>query len=196
GASSLEALLHDLTVNDAKLVYQAIRLTQPGGMGKVTSQDVSDEPTITLLEAMGLAAERDLIAKQYVTGYRDIWEVLLPTLEKALQGLVSVSTHNPWHPVSPSSPREWGIHDAIQHTFLVSLATLGDSLIARKCGPAMAGEAQVRAQAVLAGQQTMEELDAWLRADGHRRNPGTTADLLCATLFLALVRGTLLACFP
>ena len=27
--------------------------------------------------------------------------------------------------------------------------------------------------------------DRWLRADGHRRNPGTTADLVAATLFAA-----------
>jgi triphosphoribosyl-dephospho-CoA synthase len=73
---------------------------------------------------------------------------------------------------------------------------LGDTLIARKGGPAIADEAQARAQAVLAGQQSMDELDTWLRTDGHRRNPGTTADLVCATLFLAFVRGTLPACFP
>jgi triphosphoribosyl-dephospho-CoA synthase len=36
------------------------------------------------------------------------------------------------------------------------------------------------------GRKTCQELDAWLRADGHRRNPGTTADLVAATLFAAL----------
>ncbi|MFN5467079.1 MAG: hypothetical protein ACK5AM_03065 [Pirellulaceae bacterium] len=30
--------------------------------------------------------------------------------------------------------------------------------------------------------------DQWLRADGNRRNPGTTADLIAAALMVALVR--------
>ena len=33
------------------------------------------------------------------------------------------------------------------------------------------------------------DFDAWLRADGHRRNPGTTADLVTASLFAALRDG-------
>ena len=35
----------------------------------------------------------------------------------------------------------------------------------------------------------LDKFDAWLRADGHRRNPGTTADLIAATLFAALRDG-------
>ena len=32
----------------------------------------------------------------------------------------------------------------------------------------------------------LADLDFWLRSDGHRRNPGTTADLIAAGLFAAL----------
>jgi triphosphoribosyl-dephospho-CoA synthase len=32
----------------------------------------------------------------------------------------------------------------------------------------------------------LAELDFWLRTDGHRRNPGTTADLIAAGLFVGL----------
>ena len=35
------------------------------------------------------------------------------------------------------------------------------------------------------------ELDSWLRSDGNRRNPGTTADLVAATLFAGLRGGKL-----
>jgi triphosphoribosyl-dephospho-CoA synthetase len=31
------------------------------------------------------------------------------------------------------------------------------------------------------------ELDGFLRSEGHRRNPGTTADLIAATLFVKLL---------
>ena len=40
-----------------------------------------------------------------------------------------------------------------------------------------------------AGRAALTELDAWLRADGHGRNPGTTADLVTACLFVALRQG-------
>jgi len=72
-----------------------------------------------------------------------------------------------------------------------------DSLIARKCGAQVAQQASDRAAAVLeAGSPRDEsfwdaagELDFWLRSDGHRRNPGTTADLLAAGLFVLLREG-------
>ncbi len=34
-----------------------------------------------------------------------------------------------------------------------------------------------------AGQRSLADFDAMLRADGNVLNPGTTADLVCATLF-------------
>ena len=37
----------------------------PGGLGQAAEQDVADEPTVTLREAMALAADRDLVARQY-----------------------------------------------------------------------------------------------------------------------------------
>ena len=37
----------------------------------------------------------------------------------------------------------------------------------------------------------LARFDAWLRADGHARNPGATADLMAAALFAALREGTI-----
>ena len=53
----------------------------------------------------------------------------------------------------------------------------------------VAREASKRAASVLKSDMTPRELarfDRWLRADGHRRNPGTTADLIAACLFVCL----------
>ena len=69
-----------------------------------------------------------------------------------------------------------------------------DTLIARKGGGDLANESAARATAVLeAGdvmtedyQRALAELDFWLRSDGRRRNPGTTADLIAAGLFVLL----------
>ncbi len=56
-------------VEDAREVYAAIRLAAPGGLGRAVEQDVADEPTVTLLEVMRLAADRDDIAREYATGF-------------------------------------------------------------------------------------------------------------------------------
>ena len=84
--------------------------------------------------------------------------------------------------------------DHVVRLHLEFMSRWPDSLIARKCGLAMADEARHRADFVLeAGwpgtptcQAAFNTFDAWLRADGHRRNPGTTADLVAATLFAVL----------
>ncbi len=72
-----------------------------------------------------------------------------------------------------------------------------DSLIARKCGAEVAQKAADWAAEVLAAgepgsetyQQALSNLDFWLRSDHHRRNPGTSADLVTAALFAALRQG-------
>ena len=58
-------VLASTTVEDAELVYEAIRFAKPGGIGKAESQDVNTAPTVTLRDAMALAAGRDRIAEQY-----------------------------------------------------------------------------------------------------------------------------------
>ncbi|MCA9189556.1 MAG: triphosphoribosyl-dephospho-CoA synthase, partial [Planctomycetales bacterium] len=69
-----------------------------------------------------------------------------------------------------------------------------DSLIARKCGTDVADQAARRAANVLAAgpigstayHSALRELDSWLRADQHLRNPGRSADLATAGIFVAL----------
>ena len=38
-------------------------------------------------------------------------------------------------------------------------------------------------------ERAVGDLDFWLRSDYHRRNPGTTADIVAAGLFAALREG-------
>jgi hypothetical protein len=58
--------------------------------------------------------------------------------------------------------------------------------------------AAMAAEVLAAGQpddepyvRRLADLDFWLRSDSHRRNPGTTADLIAAGLFAALRDGRL-----
>lgn len=173
----LPRVLDSLDVEDARLVYEAIRLAQPGGLGQATEQDISHEPTLPLREVMALASDRDLIARQYANGFHEVFFFGVPVLQAFI--------------------REHQLESAIMGTHLHFLAHYPDSLIARKCGPDEAEAVRRRAQAVLdvdwlsteAGRLALAEFDAWLRADGNRRNPGATADLVAASLFAALRGG-------
>jgi triphosphoribosyl-dephospho-CoA synthase len=171
----LTVLLDQLDLADARAVYQAIRLAVPGGLGKVPEQDVVAEPTQTLREVMALAADRDLVARQYTNAFHEVVEDGVPALERGLKQMKT-------------------LEGAIIFCHLRLMAAFPDSLIARKQGAAEAAEARHRAQRTLAsgwpqtrtGWEALADLDAWLRAEGSRRNPGTTADLVTAALFIAL----------
>ncbi len=172
-------VLSTLSRTDAECVYRAIRLANPGGMGRVEAEDIAGIPSVTLLEAMRLAADRDQIAAQYVN---DFALVFAGVDRLTARGLF---------------PNCW--EDAVIDLQLWLLTECPDTLIARKCGPAVAEEASRRAQFVLqagwpdgqAARPLLAEFDAWLRADGHRRNPGTSADLVTACLFAAFRDGGL-----
>jgi triphosphoribosyl-dephospho-CoA synthase len=174
------AVLAATTVDDARHVYRAIRRARPGGLGTAADQDVAGEPTVTLRQAMQLAADRDLVARQYAVDYRDVFEEALPVLRSGLAAAYPLET-------------------AIIAAHLGLLANHPDTLIARKRGGDEAREASRRAAGVLAagwpetprGRTACDELDAWLRADGHARNPGSTADLVTSALFAALRDGTI-----
>jgi triphosphoribosyl-dephospho-CoA synthase len=171
----LPRVLSELTVEDAERAYAAIRQANPGGLGSASKEDVQSQPTVTLLEAMRLAANRDLIAKQYAAGFADVLAFGVPTLEYGFEQYGSVEA-------------------AIIETQLCWLAAFLDSLIARKNGIAVAEDVRERASQVQylggiaapEGRQAGIAFDRFLRSDGNKLNPGTTADLIAASLFVAL----------
>jgi triphosphoribosyl-dephospho-CoA synthase len=168
-------VLNSLTVDDAECVYKAIRLANPGGLGDAPEQDVHTEPTVTLLEAMKLAADRDLIARQYANNYADVFDLGVPAFTSAFAKYDCVEA-------------------AVISCQLAWMAAFPDSLIARKRGLAVAEDVQRRVRHILSlggldtreGRRAGVELDAHLRSDGNKLNPGTTADLVAACLFVAL----------
>lgn len=173
----IEEILNKLTVEDAKRAYWAINSANAGGMGEVSEQDLSQSPTVTLKEAMALASDRDQIAAQYADGFGLVWSVGIPFLLQRKKAF-----RDNWEQV-------------VLELFLTILAEYPDSLIARKCGLDKANEASRKAKEVLesgwpeqvSGKSNLEQFDAWLREEGHRRNPGTTADLVAACLFAAFI---------
>ncbi len=176
--AGVQNVLGNLSPEDAQQVYQAIRLAEPGGLGKVDEADVAGEPPESLIYAMQLAAGRDLVARQYVNGFEQILDEIVPWLAEGMG-------------------RRWPLAETIVRAHLQLMSRYPDSLIARKCGAEFASKAAARAGSVLESGEPGEEaysraivdFDFWLRADGHRRNPGTSADLIAASLFAALRNG-------
>jgi triphosphoribosyl-dephospho-CoA synthase len=170
--AGLAARLRALDVADARAAYEAIRVSGAGGLHERVEHDVRSEPTVGLREAMASAAERDSIASEYVTDYALTFDTGLPALGTALgDGLA--------------------VRDAIVELHLRLLAGTPDTLIARKAGADSAVRVSAAAREVLAGRRTLQSFDASLRTQGNALNPGTTADLVTATLFVALVEGML-----
>jgi triphosphoribosyl-dephospho-CoA synthase len=174
----LGRVLAETTVDDAQEVYAAIRRARPGGLGAAKAEDVSAAPTVALREAMALAAERDAVAREYTTDFGLTFEIGVPALRAARrEGL-------PWS-------------DAVVEAYLALLDAVVDTHIARKLGPAEADTVSRRAREVRAaggtrsaeGRKALAALDAELRDPRNRRNPGTTADLTCAALFVVILEG-------
>jgi triphosphoribosyl-dephospho-CoA synthase len=79
--------------------------------------------------------------------------------------------------------------DAIVSLHLGLLAAHPDTLIERKAGAAAARAVTRAATEVRAGTRSLQDFDVSLRGSDHRLNPGTSADLVAATLLAALLSG-------
>lgn len=171
------SVLERLDETDTRLVFEAVRLSAAGGLGRAAVADVHADPPpgLRLVDAMRLAADRDLVARQYTNGFADVFDGTAAWIAAGLGD-------------------GWPLSTAIVAAHLRMLAAAPDSLIQRKSGPRIAHEASERARAILASggpghpidARSLADFDDWLRADGNRRNPGSTADLIAAGLFVLL----------
>ncbi len=169
---SLALVLADLNQTDATDAFAAIALANPAGLGDAPSEDVKDPPTDTFLRAMQLAAHRDRISRAYATDYADIFTLGMPAYETALAIAERPDL-------------------AITTLHMTYLAAFEDSHIARKHGLEAAN--MVRREATeLSGlfepTTPPAAFEALLAFDNSLKqrglNPGTTADLVVATLFI------------
>ncbi len=175
----LASVLAALDGQDAADVFTAIRIADPGGLGTAPEQDVAAAPTAGLKQAMALAADRDRIARAYVTDFAEIFDFGLPTLDR----------------VRPLAGNQSLMVSTLHMAYL---AEFPDSHIARKSGSAVAE--QVRKEALrhkrlwhpVVAASSFAELLAFDADLKHKNlNPGTTADLVVATLLAAAVRDRL-----
>jgi triphosphoribosyl-dephospho-CoA synthase len=157
-------------VSDAVAFYKAFAMTAVK-MNATDDLDVQDPHTltiirdreITLLEVMRHSAANDMVAREWVTGF--------PLTRRGADLL-----------------RQFGPgRQAIVNTFLTLLASETDTFIIKKHGTAVAQETLLLAREVLDGKRALVDFDA----DCIERdiNPGSIADILVASLFIALGEG-------
>ena len=182
----IQRVLEESTPEDVISVYKTIgESMSQKNLGSTKELDILDEDSqsrirkegMNLIEVFRFSADRDMICSEYSSGYKTIFEVGYPYLKRKLE----TETTN----------------IAIVDTFLYLLSRNPDSLIIRKSGIVKAREVSSKAGQVLetGGLSTIEgnirvhDLDRMLQQEKGALNPGTTADLVAATIFLALLTG-------
>jgi triphosphoribosyl-dephospho-CoA synthase len=184
--NTVNKVVEDTTVEDTVNLYEAIRICNPGGLGKVKEYDLNDENAVkdiqrnnvTLKKIFELSKEYDSISSEYATGFTTIFNEGLPYFFYTydLTQDINISTVN---------------------TFLKLLSEHPDTLIIRKSGEKAATIASKKAAEVIkmggilssGGVQMVHKLDAFLQAKEGQMNPGTTADILAGVIFSALIFG-------
>lgn len=171
-AHGLQAVLNQLSVDDAIATYAAIRIANPAGLGTSSKHDVADIPRVSLLEVMQVAAERDMVAQQYANGYREIFEAVAY-----------------YHALLTRWERPAWVTAAV---YLRFLATFPDSHVTRKYGIEIAENVRQQASSHWEALESLENPKTYLHplldfdSDLKARsiNPGTSADLTVSVLLL------------
>lgn len=162
--TSIDGVLATLDLADSQAAFRAIVQANPAGLGQAPREDVRSPPQLDLRGSMSLAAHRDRIALLYRDGFGALFDRLARS----------------------SSP------SAVLGLYLALLSDAPDSHIVRKHGEAVAHIVMTAAQGWRARRACGEDIaghadfiawDGTLKSRGI--NPGTTADLVVATLFIS-----------
>jgi len=175
--NSLNGLLTGLAVEDTKLTYKAIRLAAPGGLGKRAKYDIQENPNVDLLKAMQYAEKYDRIAYQYTHKFKDIFDFGVPMIKKKLG-------------------EKLGLRWSATVAYIAFLSHFVDTHIVRKFSEetALAVSKQAQKLEKLLGKTKKPDemipkliaFDKKLKKNGI--NPGTSADLTVASLFVTLLQ--------
>lgn len=171
----LKSILDQSSAEDALGFYRAF--SQAGArVVDVQSFSLADqkleqklqESGKSLMDLMKLSAGHDLIAREWSTYYQRCFGLS----DRMAQGIM-----------------EKGLNEGVVRSYLEALAEVPDSLVQAKFGIRVAQEVSRRAGLALQ-DPTLEEASR-LDHDLLEKdiNPGSTADLIAASLFIALLRG-------
>ena len=163
-------LIHETTVEDAVLFYQAfaetdVRVIESDGL------DVNDpgsvrlirEEGMTLKDVMAYSAPRDMVCREWENGF---------SLTRRFADRL-IALNNGARGISPA--------------FIELMADAPDTFIAKKFGELVAEETMSRAAAVCRGELSIVTFDEECINAGI--NPGSLADIAIAGIYLALTEG-------
>jgi triphosphoribosyl-dephospho-CoA synthase len=185
--SSLDEVISGATPLDSVNIYRAIdEAMSMENLGAVDHLDVKDSSSLDRILDEGLTPRdifmecqaRDAICSEWGTRFNVTFTAGYPFLRKRLD----------------EGAR---INDATIDTFLKILSEHPDSLIQRKSGKKEAISVSEKAKEIIqaggtsteAGMKMTQKLDDELSSENGSLNPGTTADLTAASLFLLLLTG-------
>ena len=171
-------IIKGTTHHDTLELYSAIRRSNLGGLGSAKRLDVTNRNSdreikkddINMFSVMKVTKDNS-IARELTTSYDISFNV-------GYKAIVDSYDNN--------------LKDAIVHSHLTILSKYPDSLIARKNTMEIAEKVSKDAKAVLEGNLDITDFDAGLRSEDNRLNPGTTADIVASSIFIALLKGDLL----
>jgi len=180
--AAADEVLARLEAGDAAAIWRAIALARPGGLGRSSRWDLAGPPPTDIRAAMRHAAGHDTIARLWADGYRELRDGVVADLAAE---------------IAAGTP----LAEAIVWCQLQQLARCPDSQLARRHG----GEVAAAVSAAAAGLLAKRKKPAWLAAvaafdrslrEPRRLNPGTTADLIAAALYILLRDGRLRPAVP
>jgi len=135
-------------------------INDPSSLQKIRQQK------LTLQDIMKLSSSSDTIAKEWVEGF-----------PRTFHGAELISQY---------TESGFTIKESISRAFVQLLSEFPDTLIAKKFGSEVANEVSKKAAAVMR-HGDIYTLDEELVA--RHLNPGATADLIAASLFIVLLGG-------
>ena len=182
----LNKVIENSSISDTVNLYEAIRLSNPGGLGKIEKYDINDENSlneiikdnINLKKIFELSKEYDLISLEYSTGFNIIINEGLPYFFTTFSQCNDINT-------------------ATVNTYLKLLSEYPDTLVIRKSGLDAATHISKMASNILEnggissykGLKLALDLDTELQEKKGKLNPGTIADLISGVIFCALLFG-------
>ena len=166
------------SIKDIHDLCAAINISSPGGLGDRDMYDTASYPNASIKEIMDYSQEYDRISYQYSHNFSDIFDFIIPKLEFLNQRYESLDT-------------------SLSLLFIEILAKIPDSHISRKFGDKIAKKTSNNAHDLLKIldreydpdylAKALNNLDYEYKKKGI--NPGTTADLLVASLMIYKISG-------
>jgi len=213
--NTVNKIIRDSSPHETVTLYKAIRTANPGGMGSIKKYDIYGENSfdqllsdnINLEKIFELSKNYDSISYELATTYSFLRTEILPKMEKLIDEYTNRSgTKNNLDRIFRKLSRKMLKTDLIEvsvefnefivRVFLYILGSRPDTLIMRKNNIKIAEEISKKS-GILFDNYYKEEKSQWiadledfdeeLHISEGKLNPGTSADLLAAAIFIKLL---------